>query len=129
MPNILGWKWGDSVLGTTGGVVTWSYTEELPENHGGTCVCITTTIPGQDPEPINDIDREPEIITAFQQWADFGNIVFMEVPAAETTGSRQKVDIRFHFDGTSDEELSVTFTPDQSGDGLGGDIQINAAPA
>lgn len=125
MPNILGPKWGNSSLGTSGGVVTWSYSETLPENDGTICACIVVTDPDHVPEPINDIDREPEILRAFLEWSTYGDINFMRLRDPETTNSKSKADIRFHFDGTSDEELSVKFTPDQSGNG--GVIQINAA--
>ncbi len=129
MPNILGPKWGEQTLGTSGGVVTWSYSEVLPQHNGFTCLCITTPDPNPAPQPTyNDVERYPEILLAFQSWSQFGNIEFVNIAPQEDVPTNQIADIRFHFDGTSDEELSVEFVPDQSGEGLGGDVYINAAP-
>ncbi|WP_306113051.1 MULTISPECIES: matrixin family metalloprotease [unclassified Roseovarius] len=129
MPNILGWKWGYPAMGTPGGVVTWSYSEILPEDDGTICACITVGNPGGDPDPWpNDIDREPEILRAFREWSTYGDVEFLKIPDPSESNSRQQPDIRFHFDGTSDDELTVEFIPDASGNGQGGVIQINAAP-
>ena len=69
-----GRKWGSPVLGTSGGVVTWSLAAgPYPTSEGGGG--LITPLAGSMP-----VGFKAEIVAAFAQWSAVADITFVEVP-------------------------------------------------
>lgn len=132
MPEISNRKWGPStVLGTSGGVVTWSIVSGgksgVNDTFGG------ATSPGSSDVSVNarDVlgyDPAPLIRTAFAAWAQHADIRFVQVrDSGAAVGASDKAHIRIAFgeiDGSEGSTLGLGFLPGQAS--FSGDILIDS---
>ena len=122
-------KWGPSpVMGTTGGVVTWSLMGTglaFPGETGtGSSVSLSTFMP---------VGFHGELVAAFASWSNVANISFVEVAdsghAFNAAGAFGDIRIGGHaFDGASGI-LAHGFFPPTNGVSAAGDIHFDSADA
>ncbi|MEM7507528.1 MAG: M10 family metallopeptidase C-terminal domain-containing protein [Pseudomonadota bacterium] len=121
MPELVGTKWGDGPLGTSGGVVTWSIAS------GGLNI-EPFGVPGKvsvDPESFLTVDFETIIRDAFADWAAVADIEFLQVEGVdEAAGSNRAFipEIRIFFGEIGPSFDGFAFFPPPNGGALAGDI-------
>lgn len=115
-------KWGGPVMGTPGGVVTWSIMGAGIATDATPTVALGSIFP---------VGFHAEIVAAFAAWSAVANISFMEVPDSGTpfnaAGALGDIRIGAHtFDGPGGT-LAHGFYPPVNGVTAAGDIHFDSA--
>ncbi len=120
MANLVGSKWGSSILGTPGGTVTWSL--------AGAGLDISA-FPGSDGTSVTgdsflSYDYESVIASAFAQWSAHGDIEFQQVAdGGGGAGASATADIRIFFGNIPGPGAGYAYFP--GGSGIAGDILMD----
>lgn len=131
MSVVTGYKWGNSVLGTEGGVVTWSIAGggiDVTKFHGlGFAIAGDRSV---DPNQYLTFDFVGALRQAFNAWSLAAGIDFIQVADSNSpAGGASYPDIRIFFgngDGTGGVYDGLSFYP---GPGSGGDIFFDLTTA
>ena len=122
MANIVGTKWGDSKLGTPGGLVTWSLAGAgLDITRFGTTTKKSTT-----GDTFLDYDYAKVIAEAFAEWSKYGDIEFKQVAdRGGAAGTGTKADIRIFFGEIPGGTAGYAFYPSAFGSAIAGDVLLD----
>ena len=109
MPELSGTKWGSHLLGTAGGVVTWSIAPS-----GQDIYWFTDEDPGTsfsvDPASVYTFDVEAALRLAFAEWSRYGDIEFLQVQdPGGAAGGQIDPDIRIFFAPIPGNTLGFAF--------------------
>lgn len=122
-------KWGASVLGTPGGMVTYSFADTeyaFTEPTGATSTASGTVVPLSTFMPAG---HQIEIRRAFDAWSAVANIQFVEVDdnglAFNVAGATGDIRIGGHDLGGSGGTLAHGFYPPPNGNSAAGDIHFD----
>lgn len=120
MPNVTGYKWGGSSLGSPGGVVTWSLAgagldiDAFDDNNGRSV----------DGDSFLNFDYRTEISEALNAWSEAGDIEFMQVEdGGGSAGSNPVADIRIFFGEIPGSVIGMAYYP--VGPDIAGDILLD----
>ncbi|MEO1459267.1 MAG: DUF4214 domain-containing protein [Pseudomonadota bacterium] len=111
---LIGRKWGDSNLGSPGGVVTWSIAPA-----GVDITDFTRFDETFDPDDFYAFDVEPVLREAFAIWSEAANIEFIQVADSGLGSTEGPVgNIRvLHGSPSSYERIGVAYFPNPTGTG------------
>ncbi|WP_375554639.1 matrixin family metalloprotease [Roseovarius mucosus] len=125
MPELSGTKWGSHLLGTAGGVVTWSIAPS-----GQDIYWFTDEDPGTsfsvDPASVYTFDVEAALRLAFAEWSRYGDIEFLQVQdPGGAAGGQIDPDIRIFFAPIPGNTLGFAFFPSPLEVPIAGDILLD----
>lgn len=132
MPEISNRKWGAStILGTSGGVVTWSLVDggKIGVNDTfGSATAAGSSDVSVDASRVLSYDPAPLIRQAFAAWEQHADISFVQVrDSGAAVGASDNAQIRIAFgeiDGEAGSTLGLGFLPGQAS--FSGDILIDS---
>ena len=122
MPNVVGSKWGDSTLGTPGGIVTWSIVG-AGEDISRFGISTQTSVSGNS---FLDYNFTDVIAGAFAQWSKYGDIEFQQVSdGGGAAGVGNDADIRIFFGAIPGATAGYAFYPSLWGSAIAGDVLLD----
>ncbi|WP_299848863.1 matrixin family metalloprotease [uncultured Roseovarius sp.] len=124
MPNIIGTKWGQGALGTSGGVVTWSLAG------AGESVARFPGVGGSSVrgESFLKFDYRKVIRDAFDEWSRHGNIEFIQLEdKGGAAGASSAPDIRIFFGEIPGRIIGYAFFPTNGNSGIAGDVLLDTS--
>ena len=118
MPNVTGDKWGSSLLGTKGGVVTWSIA-----GSGNSLSVFGLGSHSVRGSSFLSYDYESIIRSALKEWSTYGNVEFLQVEDPDVhAGFTSEPDIRIFFGNIPGNTIGLAYLPNKSLGGEAGDV-------